>query len=89
MGGTKNLDSRSPANGLLVHFKCHEWIERNRTEAYSLGYLVRQHEDSTTISVLLPDGRAILHDDGTATKVDPAWGLEGKPAPRSSSPQDD
>jgi hypothetical protein len=88
MGGTKNLDSRSPANALALHFKCHEWVERNREEAYNLGYLVRQHETSSEKAVLTPDGWAVLHDDGTTTMVALAWVSEGKQTPRSFLPQD-
>lgn len=66
MGGTKNPASRSAANALYVHFRCHEWIERNRTEAYSMGYLVHQTEHSTDKPVLLPSGWFVLTDDGSA-----------------------
>lgn len=65
MGGTKNPASRSAANALFVHFRCHEWIERNRTEAYQMGYLVHQQEASDSKPVLLPNGWFVLMDDGT------------------------
>lgn len=65
MGGTKNPASRSAANALLVHFRCHEWIERNRTEAYKMGYLVHQTDESVSRPVLLPTGWFCLMDDGS------------------------
>lgn len=65
MGGTKNVASRSPSNALFVHFRCHEWIERNRTEAYHMGYLVHQAEESSEKPVLLSTGWFVLTDDGT------------------------
>lgn len=65
MGGTKNPASRSAANALYVHFRCHEWIERNRSEAYGMGYLVHQTEQSSDKPVLLPTGWFLLQDDGS------------------------
>jgi hypothetical protein len=88
MGGTKNPESRSPANALFLHFTCHEWVERNRTESYELGYLVKQNEDSNSKPVLGPDGWFQLNDDGTKTIVQEAWSREGKPIPRLSAPSD-
>jgi 5-methylcytosine-specific restriction protein A len=89
MGGTKKVESRSPANGLYVHLACHERIERNRTDAYTNGYLVHQYDSSEQIPVLTARGWVLLLDDGTTTKVEPAWDLEGKPVPRFLFPQDD
>ncbi len=78
MGGTKDPASRSTANALAVHYACHEWIERNRTEATILGYLVPQHEKSTDTPVLTADGWALFHDDGSVSRL-----------PDRSLPQDD
>lgn len=88
MGGTKNPESRSPANALFLHFTCHEWVERNRTESYELGYLVRQAENSNAKPVLGPDGWFLLNDDGTKAMVEGAWDFEGKQIPRPSVPSD-
>ena len=42
MGGTKRASTGWAANGLAVCPRCHTRIERNRSWAYGLGYLVRQ-----------------------------------------------
>lgn len=85
MGGTKNPASRSPSNGLYVHFKCHEWIERNREQAALKGYLVPQWADSDTTPVLFGSSWYLLLPDGTKTKVEVARDSEGKPVPRFPS----
>ncbi len=85
MGGTKKLESRSAANGLYLHFKCHEKIERHRATAYENGWLVHKWEDSTEIPVLMVDNWVLLDDDGGFRVVQRAWDQEGKPVPRPLS----
>lgn len=70
MGGTKNPESRSPANGLLVHFRCHHRIEMNRADALTNGWLVRQSDDSTAVPVRLHYGMVLLKDDGSFDVLD-------------------
>lgn len=84
MGGTKNPDSRSPANALYLHFQCHAWVESNREKSYDLGYLVKQQEQSDKKPVLTYLGWVLLHHDGTTTTLEEAWDSEGKPVPRHS-----
>lgn len=69
MGGTKNPASRSPANGLYLHFRCHERIERNREEGLGYGWLVRQSGESEQEPVLLHYGWVLLNSDGTVQVV--------------------
>jgi len=69
MGGTKDLQSRSAANGLYVHLKCHAKIESERWKAYQNGWLVRQDDVSEETPVLMWDGWKTLNPDGTLTSV--------------------
>lgn len=85
MGGTKNPESRSASNGLYVHFKCHEKIERNRADAYETGFLVHQYEDPKEVPVRRIDDWVLLDDDGGYRVLTRAWGPEGKPTPRPIS----
>ena len=65
MGGTKNPESRSAANGLFVHPKCHAAIESHREDAYINGWLVHSWQDPTQVPVLRGHEWTILLDDGT------------------------
>lgn len=69
MGGSKDPDSGSPANGLWVHPSCHAWIESNREEALANGYLVRQGTDPTTVPVKMGLHWYVLDHHGTRTRV--------------------
>ena len=69
MGGSKDIESRSAANGLYLHDRCHERIERNRTEAYQNGWLVHKWENSERRAVKLWDGWSVLAADGSLTPV--------------------
>lgn len=69
MGGTKNPESRSAANGLLVHFRCHQRIELNRADAIKNGWLVLQSGDLTQ-PVRLHHGWVVLLPDGTYGALD-------------------
>ena len=65
MGGTKNPESRSAANGLLVHPSCHAWIESHREDAYEHGWLVHTWQEPSRIPVLRGHDWVVLRDDGT------------------------
>src|SRR6056300_1190773 len=84
MGGTKDPASRSAANGLLVHFRCHERIERNREESYAFGWLVLQTQDSHETPVRLHHGWFLLNDDGSvdylASALDEKYQLHSQPS---------
>ena len=64
MGGTRQADSASPANGLYVHQKCHDTIERNRATGLRKGWLVHQNDDPVQIPVRLWYGWRLLSEDG-------------------------
>ncbi len=78
MGGSKDVASRSAANGLYLHDRCHERIERNRTEAYENGWLVHKWEDSEERPVRLWDGWWTLGADGSLTVVVSPTNLGGE-----------
>jgi hypothetical protein len=92
MGGTKDPRSRSAANGLFVHFRCHERIERNREESYAFGWLVLQTQDSHETPVRLHHGWFLLNDDGSldylASVLDERYQLRSQPSdePEDSTP---
>ena len=69
MGGSKDQQSRSAANGLYLHERCHSKIERNRSAGYEKGWLVHKWESSEEKPVLLWDGWKLLSADGTLTNV--------------------
>ena len=69
MGGSRDAESRSAANGLYLHDRCHAKIESNRTDAYEKGWLVHKWEDSGEKPVLMWDGWKVLGADGTLTPV--------------------
>jgi 5-methylcytosine-specific restriction enzyme A len=69
MGGSKERESRSAANGLYLHERCHFKIERNRSDGYQKGWLVHKWETSEDKPVLMWDGWKILGADGSLTPV--------------------
>lgn len=89
MGGTKDDASRLACNGLFVHFRCHENIERNREVALANGWLVRQSGDSQDQSVRLHYGWVLLNADGSVDFL--ASALDEKyqsPQQASDDPED-
>lgn len=70
MGGTSRTDSGGAANALLLHPKCHEWVERNRSAAYDLGYLVDQQSDPREVPVKIWFMWLILNEDGSVQEVE-------------------
>ena len=68
MGGTKQAATASAANGLYIHQKCHETIERNRATGLRKGWLVSQSDDPVQVPVQLWYGWHLLNDDGTVQK---------------------
>lgn len=51
-GGTRRLDTNTPANGLGLCRECHRLCESHRKIAIMCGWLVSQHSDPETIPVL-------------------------------------
>lgn len=64
MGGSKRNETGAAANALLVHPKCHSWIESNRSEAIKHGYLVSQWADPRDVPVYRARKWVMLDDDG-------------------------
>lgn len=81
MGGTTRTDANSPANLLLVcgtgTTGCHGEIEKHRTLALSMGWLVRQDQDPATVPTVVENSGSptepwvLLTDDGDYLAVAP------------------
>ena len=69
MGGTKNPESRSVANGLYVHFHCHSRIESNRSESLENGWLIPQSGECSQ-PIRLHYGWVVLNPDGSVSELD-------------------
>lgn len=74
MGGSKLDDTNSVENLLLLSPEAHEHVERNRTEAYERGWLVRQEAIPAAVPVIvLVDGqpaRVLLTEDAAYRSVE-------------------
>lgn len=69
MGSTNRPESASPANCLLLHPACHDYIEKHRTESFNNGWLVRQQDDPRLMPVLIAGHWSILFDDGSLRPI--------------------
>lgn len=71
-GSADVLTSFGMANIICLCRGCHEYVESNRAEAESLGYLIRrgQHDDPSRIPVHTVDGLRLYAYDGTTTTGD-------------------
>lgn len=67
MGGSSSAASGLPSNALLLHPSCHEWIERNRSYAKSMGWIVSSWDIPNEVPVFLHGEWALLTDDGSVT----------------------
>jgi 5-methylcytosine-specific restriction enzyme A len=65
MGGTKDPAINLPSNLIALCLRCHDWVERNRRDAFALGLLVGQADDPATIPVQTWRGLLALAEDGT------------------------
>lgn len=63
------MESRSAANGLYLHDRCHAKVESNRSQGYENGWLVHKWETSEEKPVRMWDGWKILGADGSLTSV--------------------
>lgn len=70
MGGSKRDETGAAANALLVHPKCHTWIESNRAEALKYGYLVSQWADPRQVPVYRARTWVMLDDEGAIIQKD-------------------
>lgn len=74
MGGSRLPDTNDPTNLMLLSPEAHEHVEKNRTEAYERGWLVRQDAIPAVVPVVvLVDGQVayvLLTDDGQYRSVE-------------------
>lgn len=52
-GGSRNPETNSPANLILLCNECHTWVESNRATSYEQGWLVRREHDPAKSPVWL------------------------------------
>lgn len=64
MGGTSLPSVGGPHNALLLHPRCHDKVESNRTRAYLMGWIVTKQNDPADVAVRLWDGWFFLGSDG-------------------------
>jgi hypothetical protein len=61
MGGSRDPETNDVENLMLLSPEAHEYVERNRTEAYERGWLVRQDAIPAAAPVIvMVDGRPAL-----------------------------
>lgn len=74
MGGSRDPLTNDPTNLMLLSPEAHEHVEKNRTEAYERGWLVRQDAIPAVVPVVvLVDGQVayvLLTDDGQYRSVE-------------------
>jgi hypothetical protein len=66
MGGSVDPSLGMPSNGLLLHPKCHDYIERHRKAAAMMGFLINSLADPARVPVYTWRGWMLLGTDGTA-----------------------
>lgn len=64
MGGSKDPRTGGAANAAAVCLPCHDHLERHRTEARGLGWLVRQGADPAQVPVYRYRQWVLLDDQG-------------------------
>lgn len=64
MGGTRRVDTNSPANLVALCTRCHVWIESYRDESRRDGWLVSQHDDPERVPLQV----GAYGDDWTRTR---------------------
>lgn len=76
MGGTKQLERLS--NLVLLCGSgttgCHGWVEKHRTMAFGLGWLVHQWDDPAAVAVCRRGCWVLLTDDGGIVPSSPVQG---------------
>lgn len=76
MGGSKKKETGDAANALLVHSKCHAWIESNRKQAMEFGYLVSQYANPKDVPLLRSQEWVLLSEDGSFSVLTNPHNLE-------------
>jgi hypothetical protein len=69
MGGSDNIALGLPSNGLMLHPKCHDYIESHRKVAAQLGFILGVVQDPMEWPVYLWHGWALLNEDGTLLRL--------------------
>jgi hypothetical protein len=74
MGGSRDPETNDVENLMLLSPEAHEHVEKNRTEAYERGWLVRQDAIPAAVPVVvMVDGRpalVLLTDDAAYAPAD-------------------
>lgn len=78
MGGSKNANLHRAANLIVLCGSgvdgCHGWVESNRDEARTLGYLLYRIDNAWDVPFIDIDGIAwLIDDDGQKTRFDTIW----------------
>lgn len=63
MGGGRDVRVGFPANGVLLHTKCHDWVEKHRFAAICKGLILYAGEDPEKIPILTWEGWRLLVGD--------------------------
>jgi len=69
MGGSDNAGLGLPSNGLLLHPRCHDYVEKHRKVAAGLGFILGADKNPTEWPVYLWSGWCYLNDDGSLTRL--------------------
>lgn len=69
MGGSVDPSLGMASNGLLLHPKCHDFIESHRKAATMMGFLLNSVADPAKVPVYTWRGWMLLGNDGTANSV--------------------
>jgi len=72
MGGSRRQETRSAANGVYVHPRCHAEIESRRKRSAALGFLVGVGRSTEEAPIRLWDGWWLLLPDGSRQPTSPA-----------------
>lgn len=64
MGGSEREHTNDSCNLIYLCRACHDWIESNRAEAYSKGWLLTQRQDPKTEPLLYLGRWMYLDCDG-------------------------
>ena len=71
MGGTSDDSLASPANGLWLCFRCHQWVESHRSEAVRMGWIVPRGQLPHETPVLTSWGWTLLDENGSSAPCEP------------------
>lgn len=69
MGGSKDPETNTAPNGVLVCPRCHSLIESFRDKALWWGWLVRQGHSPSEVPIFYKGVWSLLADDGVVTPV--------------------